>query len=127
MALKDTWEDLQDKVQGDPDSGSEISVEPINDIAHAVMDLEEIENVVTNTAPYIGDNGNWYVYDVQTKTYIDSGMPSRGEQGLQGEKGDKGDKGEDGYTPIRGTDYLTEADKTEIKSYVDEAILGGAW
>ena len=27
MALKDTWEDLQDKVQGDPDSGSDISVD----------------------------------------------------------------------------------------------------
>ena len=29
--------------------------------------------------------------------------------------------------PVRGTDYWTEADKSEIKSYVDEAILGGAW
>lgn len=35
--------------------------------------------------------------------------------------------GEDGYTPVRGVDYWTEVDKTEIKSYVDEAILGGAW
>jgi hypothetical protein len=33
----------------------------------------------------------------------------------------------DGYTPVRGTDYWTDADKAEIKSYVDEAILGGAW
>ena len=32
-----------------------------------------------------------------------------------------------GYTPIRGTDYWTDADKAEIKSYVDEAILGGSW
>ena len=79
MALKDTWQDLEDKIQGEPDSGSEISVEPINDIAHAVIALEENEDVVTNTAPYIGDNGNWYVYDVQTKTYIDSGMPSLGD------------------------------------------------
>lgn len=36
-------------------------------------------------------------------------------------------KGSDGYTPVRGTDYWTEADKAEIKAYVDEAILGGAW
>lgn len=36
-------------------------------------------------------------------------------------KGDKGD------APIRGTDYWTEEDKAEIKAYVDEAILGGAW
>lgn len=35
--------------------------------------------------------------------------------------------GGEGYTPIRGTDYWTEADKAEIKSYVDTAILGGAW
>lgn len=35
--------------------------------------------------------------------------------------------GEDGYTPVRGTDYWTDADKAEIKSYVDDAILNGAW
>lgn len=33
----------------------------------------------------------------------------------------------DGYSPVRGTDYWTDADKAEIKSYVDEAILGGEW
>lgn len=38
-----------------------------------------------------------------------------------------GPAGADGYTPVRGTDYWTEADKAEIHSYVDEAILGGAW
>lgn len=38
-----------------------------------------------------------------------------------------GADGEDGYSPVRGTDYWTDADKAEIKSYVDEAILGGAW
>lgn len=35
--------------------------------------------------------------------------------------------GEDGYTPVRGTDYWTDADKAEIKSYVDDAILNGEW
>lgn len=43
---------------------------------------------------------------------------------LQGKTGAKGDNG---YTPQRGTDYWTEADKAEIKGYVDDAILGGAW
>lgn len=42
-------------------------------------------------------------------------------------KGATGDAGADGYTPVRGTDYWTDADKAEIKAYVDEAILGGAW
>lgn len=59
-----------------------------------------------------------------------------GAQGPQGEKGDPGEKGADGKdgqngqpgtTPVRGVDYWTEADKAEIKSYVDTAILGGAW
>lgn len=31
------------------------------------------------------------------------------------------------HTPVRGEDYWTEEDKAEIKSYVDEAILGGKW
>ena len=29
--------------------------------------------------------------------------------------------------PVKGTDYWTESDKAEIKSYVEEAILGGEW
>lgn len=59
--------------------------------------------------PHIGENGNWYIGDT------DTGRPSRGEPGR------------DGATPQRGVDYWTDADKIEIKSYVDEAILGGAW
>lgn len=39
----------------------------------------------------------------------------------------KGRDGDDGKTPVRGTDYWTAADIAEIKSYVDDAILGGAW
>lgn len=50
-----------------------------------------------------------------------------GEPGSDGEKGEQGEPGEPGYTPVRGTDYWTEEDIAEIKSYVDEAILGGAW
>ncbi len=30
-------------------------------------------------------------------------------------------------TPVRGSDYWTSADIAEIKSYVDDAILGGKW
>lgn len=32
-----------------------------------------------------------------------------------------------GPTPQKGVDYWTDADKAEIKSYVDDAILGGEW
>lgn len=46
--------------------------------------------------PTIGSNGNWYIGDT------DTGKPSRGATGPAGK------------TPIKGTDYWTEADKQEI-------------
>lgn len=48
---------------------------------------------VDGITPTIGDNGNWYLGGT------DTGKPSRGEKGK---------------TPVRGTDYWTEADKAEI-------------
>lgn len=41
---------------------------------------------------------------------------------LKGEKGDKGDDGDDGYTPVKGTDYWTEADKQEMVNEVADQI-----
>ena len=55
--------------------------------------------------PHIGANGNWYL------DTTDTGKPSRG---AKGDKGDKGEKGANGKTPVKGTDYWTTADKTEI-------------
>lgn len=57
------------------------------------------ENGIT---PTIGENGNWYLEDV------DTGRPSRGEQGpagqdgAKGDKGDKGEKGDPGATGPKG-------------------------
>lgn len=45
-----------------------------------------------------------------------------GPQGEQGIQGQKGDPGTDGKTPVRGTDYWTEADIAEIHSYIDTKI-----
>ena len=73
-------------------------------------------------SPYIGENGNWYINDV------DTGVPATGAQGEKGDKGDtgaqgeKGDKGDAGYTPQKGTDYWTEADKQEIIDGAAEKI-----
>ena len=46
----------------------------------------------------------------------------QGEMGPQGIQGEKGDTGEAGYTPVRGTDYWTQADIDTIKNYIDEQI-----
>jgi hypothetical protein len=43
-----------------------------------------------------------------------SGTSSADLKGAKGDKGDTGSKGADGKTPIKGTDYFTEADKQEI-------------
>lgn len=50
-----------------------------------------------------------------------------GDTGPQGPQGPQGEPGADGKPPVRGTDYWTDADIAQIKSYVDDAILGGAW
>lgn len=71
-----------------------------------------MKDVVESGLPYIGDNGNWFLYSLEKGEYEDTGIAARAV---------------DGGTPQRGVDYWTDADKAEIKSYVDEAILGGAW
>ena len=45
-----------------------------------------------------------------------------GATGPQGPKGDTGPAGSDGYTPVKGTDYFTEADKTELVNAVLAAL-----
>ena len=45
-----------------------------------------------------------------------------GHQGPQGEQGPAGPAGADGKTPVKGTDYYTEADKTEMVNAVIAAL-----
>jgi len=68
------------------------------------------ETLVMNAIPYIGENGNWYVYNKETKQYGDSGCASRGE------KGDKGD------APKRGVDYWTQEDKNQVLTELENDL-----
>ena len=52
-----------------------------------------------------GDKGDPFTYSDFTAEQLVA---------LKGAKGDKGDPGSDGYTPVRGTDYWTAADKAKI-------------
>lgn len=63
--------------------------------ASAISAAESAEEAASWSAhpPYIGENGNWYVYDPETEEFVDTGDPSRGPQGIQGETGPKGDTG----------------------------------
>ena len=65
----------------------------------------------------VQDNGSIiqaYIYDGE--------QGPKGDAGEQGPTGSEGPAGADGYTPIKGTDYFTEADKTELVADV-EAIM----
>lgn len=48
-----------------------------------------------------------------------------GSKGSAGAKGEKGDTGADGYTPKKGVDYYTDADKTEMVNAVLAALPNG--
>lgn len=68
--------------------------------------------------PHIGDNGNWYLGDT------DTGIAATGPTGPQGPAG------ADGKTPVKGTDYWTAADQTEIVNDVLAALptwTGGSY
>lgn len=65
-------------------------------------------------APYIGDDDYWYLWDIDTNSYINSGVYARGIPG------EKGEPGKNGTTPKKGIDYWTPEDKAEINSYIDE-------
>lgn len=93
------------------------------------------------------DSGNVYTvaltdgnsYEIVAPAGPQGPQGEKGETGSQGEQGDtgeagpqgpQGEKGADGYTPVKGVDYFTEADKTELVSGVLAALptwTGGSY
>ena len=85
---------------------------------------EDLDNMNINDYVMIAssiseeDNAKLYVKTSEGWVFITDFSGSQGIQGPQGETA------QDGYTPIKGTDYWTEEDKNEIKSYCDSLITG---
>lgn len=65
------------------------------------------DNGTDGKTPYIQD-GYWYIDSVNTN------VKAQGVDGKDGTDGQNGTNGQDGHTPIKGTDYWTEEDKTKI-------------
>ena len=63
--------------------------------APKVPEKDVWETIILKNVPYIGENGNWYIYDTEKMDYIDSGHCSVGKKG---EKGDRGETGLSGTT-----------------------------
>lgn len=57
--------------------------------------IDETEEYLNNP-PKIGKNGNWEVWNAESKLYVDTGYPSRGERGEQGPEGPQGNPGPKG-------------------------------
>ena len=91
--------------------------------------IDHIESLRFSTEGYVsftiyltnGETTQFELYDGKSayQTAVDNGFEGTEEEWLTSLKGSKGD---DGYTPIKGTDYWTDADKADIKSYVDDEI-----
>lgn len=72
---------------------------PVSEIEQALKEMYAVlgqAQKVASHPPVIGSNGNWELYDKATGKYVDSGKPSRGEQGPQGNPGPQGIQGEQG-------------------------------
>lgn len=80
---------------------------------------------VTQTTTSTADDGNNVITVTLTngtKSTFKVQNGSKGSAGANGKDGSNGKDGIDGYTPVRGTDYWTPADKAEIVNAVISAL-----
>ena len=69
-----------------------------------------------------GDKGEQGIQGVQGEQGPAGADGTKGDKGDKGDPGEKGADGAPGYTPVKGTDYYTEADKSEMVGLVLAAL-----
>ncbi len=99
------------------DASEEITPEEIGGVNTIVNLLEaeitKVENIDITTEK---------VGDTATITITDKDGQSTSVEISDGEKGDKGNTGEPGYTPRKGIDYYTEAEKNELEIDITNTV-----
>ena len=100
------------------------------------LNIPSIDGLATETfvrseiakAQFEGSDGNVDLSAYATKEYVDDEIEKiELIPGPQGEKGEQGPKGDDGYTPVKGVDYFTTADKEEMLSgYATEKFVSNS-
>lgn len=101
-----------------------------------ISQYDEVLTAMTK-GPIIRDN-YWYTYNWDKKIYQNTGVAASGnpgpagpdgERGERGERGETGPAGKDGKTPVKGVDYWTAEDKSEIifESTKPSVIKNGNW
>lgn len=94
------------------------------------MSLSTIKKEASVDEVLVGDcvSYSYYLYHIYyvdaTYAYMDTYQSIRGATGATGSAGANGKDGADGYTPIKGIDYFTEADKAEIVQMVIDSLGG---
>lgn len=74
------------------------------------------------------NNGNVVSHNGSAYVCLDDMTPSGIEPGTDGSVWNLlVKKGEDGYTPVKGTDYYTEEDKTELVNLVKASLTSETW
>lgn len=67
----------------------------IDQLDQTLLDEQErLTDLVTEIQPFIGENGNWYIYDKDSGLMVDSGTKAQGPQGIHGEQGIQGLQGD---------------------------------
>ncbi len=111
---------IEKSIQTNETQAGTVRPDWIDDIIDKVV-IDSIEQTVTSTEDggvnvltITLTNGDVSIFQVSNGT--------KGSKGDKGEKGDTGEKGADGYTPQRGVEYWTEADKENIVNSVLDAL-----
>lgn len=129
MALSDDWKDIKEGT--DRPDGDELSVEPINRIAHAVIDLEKNGTGGgggTGTTDYEDLDNKPSINGVELSGNVEITIPTKTSD-LENDSNFVSDK-----DYVHTDNNFTDEDKekldnidTTIQRYVEETILGGAW
>lgn len=72
-------------------------------------------------------NGTWWLWDSEQKTYIDTRSPTRGEIGPQGKQGEKGESGKTGNgiaSTVLNDNFTLTVHFTDGTSYTTPSIRG---
>lgn len=97
----------------EPTDGSNVWIAPAGEASVSLVTYEQMEEYVAeHGGGSSADLSNYYTKD-ETNSLIEE---------IELTPGPQGEKGDPGETPVKGTDYWTEQDKTEIVNEVIAAL-----
>ena len=95
-------------------NGEVITEDALNNIENGIQELEnQIETIELTPGPQ-GPQGEPGEKGEQGPQGEQGPEGPQGEQGPKGDTGEQGPQGQDGITPVKGIDYFTEEEKTEM-------------